>query len=112
MLRRAALIRTEVSDELSASLIWVTRIGERGRRLALTSNRRMLRRNNETSVLTRATRHNIPEDTTLNSHRRENLKYYIFNFVCTAHSLQWQIFARRIICMDLLIYGGSMLPCK
>jgi hypothetical protein len=29
-----------------------------------------------TSVLTRATRRNIPEDTTLQSHRRENLKSY------------------------------------
>jgi hypothetical protein len=32
----------------------------------------------ETSVLTRATRYNIPEDTILHSHRRENLKSYIF----------------------------------
>jgi hypothetical protein len=31
----------------------------------------------ETSVLTRATRHNIPKDTILHSHRRENLKSYI-----------------------------------
>jgi hypothetical protein len=30
----------------------------------------------ETSVLTRATRRNIPEDVTLHSHRRENLKSY------------------------------------
>jgi hypothetical protein len=33
----------------------------------------------KTSVLTRATRHNIPEDTILHSHRRENLKSYILN---------------------------------
>jgi hypothetical protein len=31
----------------------------------------------ETSVLTRATRRNTPEDTILHSHRRENLKSYI-----------------------------------
>jgi hypothetical protein len=31
----------------------------------------------ETSVLTRASRRNIPEEGILNSHRRENLKSYI-----------------------------------
>jgi hypothetical protein len=45
MLRRVALVRTDVSEELSASFIRVTRIGELGKTLAVTSNRRTLRRN-------------------------------------------------------------------
>jgi hypothetical protein len=34
----------------------------------------------ETSVLTRATWRNIPEDTILHSHRRENLKPYTVDY--------------------------------
>jgi hypothetical protein len=45
MLRRVALVRTDVSEELSASFISVTRIGELGTTLAVTSNRRTLGRN-------------------------------------------------------------------
>jgi hypothetical protein len=40
MLRRVALARTDGSEELSASFIRVTRIGELGTTLAVTSNRR------------------------------------------------------------------------
>jgi hypothetical protein len=43
MLRRVALVRTDVSEELSASFIRVTRISELGTPLAVTSNRRTLR---------------------------------------------------------------------
>jgi hypothetical protein len=39
-----ALVRTDVLDELSSSSIRVTRIGELGSTLAVTSNRRTLRR--------------------------------------------------------------------
>jgi hypothetical protein len=38
-----ALVRTDVSEELSASIVCVTRIGELGTTLAVTSNRRTLR---------------------------------------------------------------------
>jgi hypothetical protein len=64
MWRRAALVRTDVSDELSASIIRVTGISELG----------MLA---EMSVLTRATRRNVLEDDILHSYRRWNLKSYI-----------------------------------
>jgi hypothetical protein len=44
MLRRVALVRTDVSEELSVSFIRVTRICELGTTLAVKSNRRTLRR--------------------------------------------------------------------
>jgi hypothetical protein len=47
MLRHVALVRTDVSEEPSAS-IGVTRIGELGTTLARTRNQRTLRRNTKT----------------------------------------------------------------
>jgi hypothetical protein len=45
LLRRVALARTYVSEELGASFIRVTKICELGTKQAATSNRRTLRRN-------------------------------------------------------------------
>jgi hypothetical protein len=45
MLRRVALVRTDVSEEGIASIIGVIRIGELGTTVAVTSHRSMLRRN-------------------------------------------------------------------
>jgi hypothetical protein len=49
MLRRVALVRTDISEKLSASTIRVIRIGELGT-LAVTSNRRTLRRNTKEEI--------------------------------------------------------------
>jgi hypothetical protein len=69
-----ARIRTDVLEEYIAFIFRMTRIGELGTTLAVTSNGSRLGRN---TVLTRATRRQIPEDDILHSHRHENLKTYM-----------------------------------
>jgi hypothetical protein len=68
MIRRVVLVRTDVSEEFSASFIRVTRICELGTALNIASNRRTLRSYTKflrTSILTRAIRRNILEDAIL-----------------------------------------------
>jgi hypothetical protein len=73
MLRYVTLVRTVISEEHIASIIRVTRFGDLGTALAVTSNRSMLRY--------------IPEDGILYNNRSENLKCYI---ALTDWAHQWR----------------------
>jgi hypothetical protein len=96
-----ALVKTDVSEDLSPSTIMVTLMME-----VLSTS--------ETSVLTRLTSRNIPEDAIRHSHRRENFTSYINNAilsntsVCQKSKLGYYkyVYARRF---SVLVKGKATL---
>jgi hypothetical protein len=63
----------------------------------------------ETSVLTRATRRNNPEDTILHSHRRENLKSYVRRLFVTADVVPSSPILATLM-MEALHYSEAWVP--
>jgi hypothetical protein len=112
---RVAFVRTDVSEERTASIIRVERIRGIRTTLAVTSNTAnvvpsslilfnpMMEaiRSSETSVLTRPTRRHIPEDDILHSHRRENLKFYLSSHF-TYITKWWSQQERRSLCLSTI----------
>jgi hypothetical protein len=86
MLRRVALIKTDVSEESGASSSWllVAACVVPSSPILVTLMKEVPG-SSETSVLIRPTRRNIPEDTFLHSHRHENLKSYNYRAVICFH---------------------------
>jgi hypothetical protein len=82
MLRRVALVRSDGLEERIAFIIRVTRIGELGTSLAVTSNGSMLRRNTTTTTANTSTTTSTTTTTTttkyysISSQRASAASYY------------------------------------
>jgi hypothetical protein len=88
MLRQVALVRTDVSEELSTSFIRVTRIVELGATLAVTSKQLTLRRNTKSPNC-----RSLQEPRGVTSQKTPMFKWFLIIFLCfqifVLNSISW-----------------------
>jgi hypothetical protein len=104
MLHSVALVRTDVSEKLSASIMRVTRIGELGTTSAITDDggAKFLRN----VGITKATRCIIREDGILHCHRRGNLKSYMVFMLYVVTLMQYSLVTASV---QLQVQAADML---
>jgi hypothetical protein len=97
LLRPVALVRTNVLEEHNTSIIRVSRIGE-------------VTCSSETSVITRVTWRNIPEDGILHSHCHENLKSNneTIHWLSICYKKAYGLVRREVLYSILIGLGVSM----
>jgi hypothetical protein len=103
ILRRVALVRTDVLEELSASFIRA-----RSSSILVTLMKEALS-SSETSFLTRARERNIPADGILHSHSRENLKSYEKILILTANR---GFCLRTNTCQSFTVHVRNVSKCS
>jgi hypothetical protein len=105
MLRRVAFVRTDLVFLRSVRRLLVAASVVPSSPILVTLMKEA-QSSSETSVLTRATRRNVSEDTIFHSHRRENLKSYIL----TSHQCDFPVIivftVSEVFCYYSVPVGG------